>query len=249
MEHYTDTARTDENFPEIMATMFETPVQTPTGYDHVTDITRPLTTLINSGHTGYRVFEDWVEMIISSLRGDEDAYETVITKYDDNEIKLFSKAFGEVLVTTQEYDVDVLGDVYESLGINSDHFSQHFTPHSISEGMADMQTYASDPPNFSDERPPTVGDPACGSGRLLVSMSQRMPDGVFFGQDKDKVCAEMTAINFCLFNIDGYVAYGDSLTMDVHRAWQTAGTQQGGIIREVDPSDIKETLVAMFESP
>ena len=86
----------------------------------------------------------------------------------------------------------------------------------------------------------TIVDPACGSGRLLVEAAKRQPDAVYVGVDKDVTCVKMTALNLCLFNVDGYAVHGDSLTQEYHGAWQTTYSPLGGSVRELDEAAVPD---------
>lgn len=133
-----------------------------------------------------------------------------------------------------ETNRELLGVCYETFGTQSEIWGQHFTPHSVCELVAEMLA------NNTDPRPPiTIADPACGSGRMLVvAAEQHDLQTICFGMDKDVLCAEMTALNLCLYNLDGAVMHGDSLTTEQHRAWRTRSTPLGGEVVEVDPGNV-----------
>ncbi|ELY83642.1 N-6 DNA methylase [Natrinema altunense] len=171
--------------------------------------------------------------MLYSLQGDDENYIDTIDDYGEKDAQHFSKAFAELQYAMSETDGDILGVVYEELGQSSDHFGQHFTPHSLSDVKAEMVIGE----EHGDNEPYTVMDPASGSGRLLMSASKINPNGEFYGIDKDSTCAKMTALNLTFFNLDGYAIHGDSLKMDYHRIWRTNQTILGGEIRELDADE------------
>lgn len=203
----------------------------PSGVEHTVDIVRPLDELCVGGNTEFTVFTDWVDLMLTALMGDDEAYLEVADAYDRDELDLFVEAFATLRLETAKQGVDVLGDVYETMGLNSENFAQHFTPHSVSESMAEVQVSTG---QDDDDGPSTIADPACGSGRLLLSASQLVDDSVCFGRDKDEVCAKMAVVNFCLFGIDGYVAHGDALTMETWGAWAV----RDGTVASIDPESV-----------
>jgi hypothetical protein len=86
---------------------------------------------------------------------------------------------------------------------------------------------------------------------MLIVAARKHPNAVFVGQDKDPLCAKMTALNLCFFNVDGYAIYGDSLKLEYNRVWQTAQSALGGSVCELDQVDIEEfhvQIMEMFES-
>jgi hypothetical protein len=214
----------------------------PTSID-VSGITDRLETVSReTGLPRHRVFDQYLDLVISTFARDDDLHadirETVV-EYTDNPRELFqtyAEALGELVLLTENHLHDVIGEVYESYGMSSDHFGQYFTPHPT----ADLVAALSGAPG-SNER---LTDNACGSGRLLIAAHRRTLDEPghpqYLAKDKDAMCAKMTVINFALFGIDGYVEQGDSITMTTQRAWRTGFSMDGTVIREVDLSDDTE---------
>lgn len=201
----------------------------------------PLETIERRGFGRYDVFRDWVDLMLSALQRDDDAYLDTLDRYDRDRGEripdLFVTAFSELMATMDETGQDVLGVAYEEFGMQTDTFGQHFTPHNVAATMAEIQTATDE--NGTQEDPVTIADPACGSGRMLV-LAARQQDAptICFGQDTDLVCAQIAALNLCFFNIDSAVVYGDSLAMTKRRAWKTRGTMLGGEVAEVDPDEL-----------
>jgi hypothetical protein len=163
-------------------------------------------------------------------------------------VDLFSKAFGQLQERMAATDADVLGAVYEEYGMSSDTLGQHFTPHRVCETMVEITRVVDE--NDPDDRQ-TVLDPACGSGRMLLTAGRKQPDALFVGQDKDPLCARMTALNCCFLNLDAYVIQGDSLTVEFQRAWETSYSPMGGSLRELDEAeveDLREWMADAFEN-
>lgn len=197
-----------------------------------------LETIRNRGHSYHRVYRDWIDLMLCALQRDDDQYLEILDRYDehdrdrgDRDADIFSKAFGELQKECARTGLDVLGDVYEEFGMQSDHFGQHFTPHAVSFLLVQLQ-------GSSTHDVETISDPACGSGRLLLYKARNHSNPTCVGQDKDHTCAKMTALNFCLFNLDGYAIAGDSLTMDYERVWKTTSTPTGGTVRELTGDDL-----------
>lgn len=210
--------------------------------DQVDPIIERLEEIERHERSRYDVFTDWVDLMLYSLQGDDEHYLDFVDKYDNDRpegeraVDLYSQAFGNLQRGLAETNADLLGVVYEELGMDSDAFGQYFTPHNICEAKAEMVNDMDE----DREEPYTIADPASGSGRLLIHASRQIPDGVdavFYGQDKDATCAKMTALNFTFFNMDGFAVHGDSLKMEKHRVWQTRRSPVGGEIRELEESE------------
>ncbi len=163
----------------------------------------------------HTVFTDFLEITICSLSMQtmEDQFSKIMAKYTRFEQQIFQQAFA-ALITEMDNNGngmrDVLGDFFMehlSFGRNG----QFFTPENLCDMMA-MITRPSDS-NF-------VLDPACGSGRMLMSSAKVNRYGKFYGADIDRTCCMMAVINFCLNGIIGEVAWMDSLSNRFYAAWQ-----------------------------
>ncbi|WP_229126397.1 N-6 DNA methylase [Halapricum desulfuricans] len=198
------------------------------------------------GYSRYNIFSDWIDLVLYSLQGNDKAYLEIVEKYDNNQprgqrpIDLYSHAFGRLQRGIAALSLDLLGSVYEEFGMSSDSFGQYFTPHYLCDTKAAMIIDTDE----QEEDTYTVADPASGSGRLLISVARTIPtevDTMFYAQDKDLICAKMTALNMYLFGLDGYAVHGDSLKNEKNRVWQIDSTAFFGEIRELDDSEFSRT--------
>ena len=181
------------------------------------------------------MFEDFLDLSLYSLQRDDESYLDVMDSYGEEEAQLYSEALGELMNSMEEVNHDVLGVVYEEMGESSDHFGQHFTPHNLSDMKAEM-LIDEDPDQEDRDEPYSVLDPAAGTARLLISAAKQLPQGEaeFYAVDKDSTCAKMAALNMTFFNMDGYVAHGDSLTQDFYTVWATESSVMGGSVYELE---------------
>lgn len=206
------------------------------------------------------MFDDWLDLMLYALQRRDDPYLDVLDRYDTGQDRdqgerpadYFAAAFGELQQGMAETDADLLGVIYEAFGQSTDAFGQYFTPEHVTDMIAEVSLGDVDPGRYDGDDPLTVADPACGSGRMLVHAAKRVPDdvdaAVFYGQDKDAMCAKMTALNLCLFNLDGYAVLGDSLKVEARRMWETRSTAMGGAVREVDPDEVGNPFEAALDA-
>lgn len=247
--------------------------------EYVTKIVSELETVSRRGYSSHQVFSDWLDLVLAAVEGDAETESEIYEKYDcegpsdDNEIGAFVRAFGNLLASVEVTELDVLGEVFCNLGLQSGNLGQHFTPHGLAETMAAMLVVTEDPGesksssdgaagdpstgsgrseddsnsdsmDFDEDREAmssdvkTICDPACGSGRLLLSASKRTPKAFVTGIDKDPICAKMTAVNLFLFDQPGYAIHGDALTFEFYAVWRIYRTQQGPRITTIDPKTI-----------
>ena len=169
------------------------------------------------------VFSDMLTMVICafSMQKQEDLYFKTIKPYKKEEVIKFSEAFAALVVEMTGDGsgmVDVLGEYFMeflSFGRNG----QFFTPMNICDMMARITN-----PVTETSR---ILDPACGSGRMLMSMAKLNRYATYFGADCDANCAKMTVVNMCLNSIYGEVAWMDSLSNKWYSGWKIEHTIHG----------------------
>lgn len=161
------------------------------------------------------VFDDILTIIICcfGFGTNEELYFQTIKKYSKEELNLFAKMIGELLIIYSKAKadnrwVDPLGDYYEFLASNSKKsaLGQFFTPANICDMMAIMVA-----PKDWDS---TINEPCSGSGRMVLAMNKQVKGCYYVCQDLDPMCAKMTAINCLMHEIKCEVHCMDALRMD-----------------------------------
>lgn len=119
---------------------------------------------------------------------------------------------------------DLLGTFYEQ-EVSHGRNGQYFTPFPICHLMASIT-------DDDKEVPRSVLDPSCGSGRMLMAYSKRIPlQSGFYGIDLDPSCVKMTAINLFLNGRSGEVMRADALTPDDFKFAYRVSHQPLGIFK------------------
>jgi hypothetical protein len=220
-----------------------------------------------TGRSRYRVFEEWLEFVVTTLARDDDTYADLVIDLEqatEDEsaarecVDAYAGAFGllvdamaDVTVPGTDTPADLLGAMYEAYGAASDQFGQHFTPESVATAKAKLAFPDADSVrDATPEDPLVIGDPACGSGRLPFQAVHHLRDVapetpvVVVARDIDATCARMATINFALWGIPAYVVHGNSLTLDTWQVWRVdTPTQpltrpsQDGVVTTVPPED------------
>jgi type I restriction-modification system DNA methylase subunit len=180
--------------------------------------------LYNISHMGYnplQVLNDWIELMFWTFQRNDEKYLAVMKKYKNDgnkgtrEADYFAKALGMLLAHMKETNEEVLSYLYMDCNPNKN-VGQFFTPHSVCQLMSAMVTPAQG----------NILDPACGAGVNLISLAKNMTckqvDKSFFvGQDIDRTCVQMTALNLMFFNLPGAVILGNTLKMEVLEVYRT----------------------------
>ncbi len=73
---------------------------------------------------------------------------------------------------------------------------------------------------------------------MLLAAAKRNANGTYVGKDNDLRCVWMCALNLALHGLTGYVIWGNGLTDEQNRVYQT-GFNGRGFVREVDPTSIE----------
>lgn len=166
------------------------------------------------------VFSDLLTMSICalSMQQQEELYLETIKPYSKKELNILTEAFASMVMEMDNDGsgmVDILGEYFMeflSFGLNG----QFFTPMHICDMMAQI--------NSPGTQMQSVLDPACGSGRMLMSMAKLNRYATFYGADCDANCAKMTVINMCLNGMYGEVAWMDSLANRWYGGWKIEHT-------------------------
>jgi type I restriction-modification system DNA methylase subunit len=159
-------------------------------------------------------------------------YMGTIKKYSKEELEVFPKALVELqLNLTERPYSDILGD-YFTMNITNGQNGQFFTPEPVCELMA---RFHGEPGTIRGQ---TVHDPACGSGRILLSFAKTNPQNLFFGADNNNTCVKMTVLNMFLNRMQGEVAQMNSLSLEWYASWHI-NTESCGIV----PIEKEQSLI------
>lgn len=230
-----------------------------TAADAIEPIVDELTALHHATGRGHAdLFRDWIDLLVAVYTRDDDRHADVLAAYEDEQTaaERYSAAMGHFWMATLECQHEVLGEVYMALGARSDALGQHFTPYNVADAKAGMLISADELADTAGrEDPYLVGDPACGSGRLLVAVAKRvyhlveapdsgvdgdsLPPIYYAGKDKSGICAKMTAVNMVVAGMPGLAIQGDTLGETTHRIWKTRPSHAPPLVdatdREGDP--------------
>jgi len=190
-----------------------------------------------SGISRGRAFEDFLHVSVCALGHPlmEDEYLQTIERHKKGtkgkrSIDTLAAMFGNLVRISDGTRDDVLGDLFQG-AITYGEKGQFLTPDAICRMMAAM--------NLPEEKTDldgrrTVGDPCCGSGRMLLAAAEIQPHWHFVGQDVDLRCTRMTAINLAMRNHYGHVVHGNSLTNTTDLIYETGRVQVwGNALRKV----------------
>lgn len=214
-------------------------------------IWRHLGRVVAKGHSPDRVFTDWLDLALYAFQRRDPEYLEIVRRYPnaapqgEREIDRFADALAELMRQLQAGAYDPLGEIYTEQ-ITRGENGQFFTPEAVVELMARITV------GEPSDAPERICDPACGSGRMLLSSVRLRPQGFFVGIDLDARCARMAALNLLFRNVDALVIQGDTLRVEVFRAWELRRTPLGGAISECPPAQLeqlKEVIVAARTQP
>lgn len=195
--------------------------------------------LISPRYGAGQVFSDFLEMTLCALQlgAAEKRYQQIVQRYDKPEVDTFSKAFAAlILEMTGDGSglVDVLGE-YFMQEISHGRNGQFFSPQPVCDMLTGI--IRSNGPGYR------VADPACGSGRMLLSAAKLNRSLMMYGADNDITCVHMAVINLCLNGLFGEIAWMDTLTGQWYRSYRIELHPKGvPFVRQISQD---ESLVAM----
>lgn len=179
--------------------------------------------------TGYKhdyaeAWSDFLDLFIKQFSFDdcEELNQRVQKKYSQEERYDFGALIQETIqiMNKQIRDdkdwYDPFGSFYEAISSNCKRqgFAQFFTPSPIVDLMTEITGE-----ELKGEG--LIGDPCCGSGRMIISFHVKHPGNYLVGQDIDSVCCKMTILNMVLHGAKGEVVWGNSLDpSDFRQGWR-----------------------------
>jgi hypothetical protein len=185
-----------------------------------------------------QVFLDFLSIaaisIQNSVNKDEELekrYLEIVGGYSKQELENFVEAFSNVVLGLEEKPDDLLGTVFHKLELHNKWKGQFFTPIHISRAMAEMTLGDGEAmqKHIDDKGYITVCEPTCGSGVMVIAMSEVMkknglnPQSQMFAvcTDIDLKCVHMTHIQLSLLGIPAQIIHGNSLTLETFSVWTT----------------------------
>lgn len=122
---------------------------------------------------------------------------------------------------------DILGHIYLDLSIENKSLKQDFTPPNLAEFMAEIQGI--NKKAIQDKGFMIIADYACGSGILLLEKARNLSkqgyepksELLVIANDIDPICAYMTYIQLCIYEIPGVVTIGNPLTREINETFYT----------------------------
>lgn len=154
----------------------------------------------------------------------EKAYMDIVHKYTKDEMQVFPKIFGEIVMQLdEEPEQDLLGDLYMQLDLGSHWHGQFFTPYHLCSAMARMELGLDCQYTVDTVKPISVCDCACGGGALLIAAAHEYRKAIahtgmnaqnyisLYAQDLSQVSAMMCYVQLSLMGYAAKVKLGDSL--------------------------------------
>ena len=164
----------------------------------------------------FSTFADVLEYVLFPFRyyEDNDVFKTDYEKWQSHpQAKLMMEFLTELGELNPEGFADPLGEFY-MMHISHGRLGQYFTP----EPITDMMSIMTMPEELKDGQ--RLLDPACGSGRFILSAAKRNRHVLFYAADLDPICSKMCLLNMLLNSLSGEVATMNSLSNEFFRGYQ-----------------------------
>lgn len=188
-------------------------------------------------HDVRKVFEDFISCAAYAISNScnynddlEQNYLNIVQKYTKEELSDFAQMLAYLqLECNKEKPIDILGNIYEEIGMSNKSKGQFFTPETVCNFMTRVNISVDSVKKTIEEKGYfSINDPACGSGRLLFSALDYLKqndiskDKVYVtGDDISLLCCCMTYINLSLRGVSGCVRHQNTLTQEKWHALYT----------------------------
>lgn len=182
----------------------------------------------------YEVFKDFVTMAAISLHNRvrmnaklEAEYMSIVGRYTKEEAIAMAHLLGMLVEMLEPSPRDVLGDLFMALEFGGTHNGKFFTPHHISELMAQIG-YGEQLENL-DAPFVTLSEPACGAGGMVLAFVKVLIDKGHNPakrlwarcQDIDRTAALMCYVQLSLWHVPAAVIVGDTLANECREVFYT----------------------------
>lgn len=198
-------------------------------------------------HNYSEVFNDFLIMCINAFSypgsPTEAARDQALKKYNPKELDGLRGMFRELILIQDKMIAgdgdwyDPFGSIYEAItsSYKASGMGQFFTPSHIVDLMTCLVA-----PGVAEPYS-TVGEPACGSGRMILSCHAKQPLNFYHATDLDSMCFRMTALNMAMHNASGVVHHANTLTLDWYDAFIIDRVKiEGGYFPVIKPATKEE---------
>ncbi|HFD4165971.1 TPA: N-6 DNA methylase [Pseudomonas aeruginosa] len=160
----------------------------------------------------------------------ERRYMEGIGRYSSAEQARFPQIFQALCETLEAKPGDILGKIFEELGLANADRGQFFTPFHIGQLMAQLLI---DPVKQASEIKRwgfiTLNEPACGAGAMVIAFAQSMFErGINYqqhlhvtAQDIDERAVHMAYVQLSLLGVPAVVIHGNTLLVENRGEWLT----------------------------
>ena len=172
----------------------------------------------NSREQGLNIFLDYLIDLFDVKYFINNTFEEHIREKQRQDEHLFNASLLWLDITGNEIEkngwYESLGEIYEEMYQSKGKASilgQFFTPKGICDLMSKISV---------SKKENKVGDPACGSGRTLLSAFAEIGTGAYYiGEDVDAVSVKMCALNMMVHGMKGRAVCHDTLSSPVYFDW------------------------------
>lgn len=196
-------------------------------------VTATLNRTLERGLHPAKMFEDWINAMLFAHVGDLKRYEAIFESYAalgmaKAEIQaLFREAETQLVLFLARYGQEALSELCVLYSENL-YMGQYVTSFDICKILAGLTD--------GEGKGGSTADYSCGAGRLLMGIiAYRSPEAnarsFYLGEDMDRTCARMTALNLYWARVNGLAVWGNTLTNEVWEAWEIRASLLQGVIQ------------------
>lgn len=179
---------------------------------------------LSGRYSEYEIFSDFVMLSAMAIANAvnpcddyEKRYKDTASKYNSDELKMFTKLLALLAEEIEKDPRDVLGGLYMSMGLGSKSTGQFFTPYHICKLMAKTVDFS----ELKDIRKMTILEPSCGSGANVIACYLEAVEKELYypgisvtAVDLDLKAVCMAYVQFSLLGISAKVSQGNTLALE-----------------------------------
>jgi type I restriction enzyme M protein len=189
-----------------------------------------------------------IQLCCLAMQTEEELYLETIARYDQQVVREEWPAVIGYLWRLYQYHLERGDGWYDPLGMIFEEYTsrrgasqmgQFFTPPGVCDLMASIAA--------TSHSGTWVNDPSAGSGRNLLAHIGLDPahrlQCRYLGQDLDRMCVKMTALNLAMHGMSGYSIHCNTLTLEVFGGWRVYLAETGLGVRKLSVEQARAMVV------
>lgn len=181
------------------------------------------------------IYSDFIELTALTINSsmqiinrskNEKRYAEIMKKYKESEQAIFPKLLGELVITMDEKQSDILGELFMEMELGSKNKGQFFTPYNLCLLTSEITFNEED---LKEKGYIELNEPCVGGGAMVLAFSEVMRRHGYNPQKQLKVICQdfdlkavyMAYVQLSLVGIPAAIYHMNTLSLECYSEWKT----------------------------